>query len=325
MHMKAVIFTGAGGNEVVQVEDRPDPVPGSEDVCVWVTFAGLNPADLLQRAGRYPAPPGSPPDIPGLEVAGVVETCGDRVTSVRTGERVFGIIDGGGLSTRVLIHERCAVRVPDRLSERDAAAVPEAFVAAHDALRSQALLAPGETLLVHGASGGVGTAAVQIGALAGARVLGTVRSEAGSAAVRRLGGEPIADDGFAQAVLERTDGHGADVILELVGAPHFPGNLEVLAARGRIVIVGIGAETDIALNLFAVMQKRATLYGTLLRARPLEEKASAMRGFEREVVPSLANGRACAVIDSVYPIDAVRDAFLRLASPGKVGKVLVQF
>lgn len=321
--MRAVTFTGAGGSEVVRVEERPDPAPGTEDVLVSADFAGLNPADLLQREGRYPAPPGAPADIPGLEVSGVVEACGERVTAWHPGDRVFGIVSGGGLADRVVIHERAAARVPDSLDDRDAAGIPEAFVTAHDAIRVQAALALGETLLVHGAAGGVGTAAVQIGVAAGARVLGVVRSDAAAEAVARLGAESIRDDSYEAAVLEMTDGRGADVILELVGAHHFPANVGVLAPKGRIIVVGVGAGQQIELSLLQLMQKRGTIRGTILRARPLEEKASAIRAFEREVVPSLASGRMQAVIDSVYPADEVVAAFDRLAEPGKIGKVLL--
>lgn len=323
--MKAVVFTGAGGNEVVRLEERPDPVPGGEDVVVRARFAALNPADVLQRAGRYPAPPGSVPDIPGLEVAGVVEACGERVTAWAPGDRVFGLVGGGGLADRVLVHERCLARVPERLDEREGAAVPEAFITAHDAIRTQAGLVVGETLVVHGATGGVGSAAVQIGQIMGARVFGVVRSEAAAEAVTGLGAEPVWDDGFAEAVLAATDGRGADVVLELVGAPHFPGNLDLVASKGRIVVVGVGAGQESLIPLQRLMQRRATLRGTVLRPRPLEEKASAVRAFEREVVPALAAGRIRPLVDSVYPADEVISAFDRLEERGKVGKVLIEF
>jgi NADPH:quinone reductase-like Zn-dependent oxidoreductase len=190
---------------------------------------------------------------------------------------------------------------------------------------SQAGLRPGETLLVHGASGGVGSAAVQLGIAGGSRVLAAVRSEAARAFVEELGAEPVPDEGFAEAVAGRTGGRGADVILELVGAPHFPGNLDALAAKGRIAVVGVGAGQEIALPLLRLMQKRASIRGTVLRSRPLEEKALAIRAFEREVVPNLASGRLRAPIDSTFPAEQVADAFARLEGPGKRGKVLLDF
>jgi putative PIG3 family NAD(P)H quinone oxidoreductase len=322
--MKAVVFAGAGGNEVVRIEERADPVPGAEDVVVRVHYAGLNPADVAQRAGRYPAPPGSPADVPGLEVAGVVESCGDRVVAWRAGDRVFGLVGGGGLADRVLVHERCLAAVPEALDEQEAAAVPEAFITAHDAVCTQAGLRPGETLVVHGAGGGVGNAGVQIGILAGARVLGTVRNDAARKAVAALGAEPVDDAGFADSVLAATGGRGADVVLELVGAPHFPGNLDSLAPKGRIVVVGVGAGHDVEVSLRLLMMKRASVRGTMLRARPLEEKAAAVRAFEREVAPGLASGRLRPIVDSVFPAERVAEAFDRLEASGKVGKVLIE-
>ena len=318
--MKAVVFTGAGGNEVVSFEERPDPEPGAEDVLVRVSFAGLNPADLVQRAGRYPAPPGSPQDVPGLEVAGTVERCGARVSSWRPGDRVFGLVGGGGLADRVLAHERCVARVPDRLDEPGAAAVPEAFLTAHDAVFTQAGLRPGETLLVHGAAGGVGTAAVQLGVAVGAHVVATVRSRNVEDAVAALGAEIVRDEDFPTGMSA-----SADVILELVGGVHFPANFDVLARRGRIVIVSVAGGNEIELALVALMQKRATIAGTVLRSRSLDEKAAAVRAFGREVVPGLASGRLRPVVDSVYPAAEVTTAFDRLEEHGKLGKVLLEF
>ena len=321
--MRAIVFTGAGGNEVIRLQERPDPRPGSGDVLVRVRHAALNPADAQQRDGIYPAPPGVPADIPGLEVAGVVDACGDQVTSWQRGDRVFGLVAGGGLADRVIVHERCVARVPDALDDLEAAAVPEAFITAHDAVVSQADLRPGETLLVHGAAGGVGTAAMQIGRLMGARVLGTWRSEPARAVIAELGAEPVADENFADAVLESSG--GADVILELVGAPHFAANVEALAVKGRMVIVGVGAGDESAVSLRRLMQKRATVRGTVLRARPLEEKGTVVRAFERQVLPALADRRLKAVVDSVFPADDYRAAFERLEGRGKVGKVLLDF
>ncbi len=323
--MRAVVFTGAGGNEVVELVERDDPSPGTQDVVVRVRYAGLNPADTMQRSGRYPPPPGSPADVPGLEVAGTVEACGEGVISWHPGDRVFGLVGGGGLADRVVVHERCVARIPNTLDEREAAGVPEAFITAHDAVCSQAGLRPGETLLVHGAAGGVGSAACQIALAMGARVLGAVRSESARAAVEELGAEALDGEGFATAALERTGGRGADVILELVGAPHFPDNVRALATGGRIVVVGIGAGQEATLPLAALMQKRGLVRGTVLRPRPLEEKAAAVRAFEREVVPALASGRIRPLVDSVFPAQDVTAAFDRLDGRGKVGKVLIEF
>jgi NADPH:quinone reductase len=323
--VRAVVFAGAGGNEVIRLEQRPDPVPGSQELLVRVTHAGLNPADLSQRDGSYPAPPGSPQDVPGLEVAGTVEACGAQVLAWTPGDRVFGLVGGGGLADRVIVHERHVAAVPDSLDEAGAAAVPEAFITAHDAIRSQAGLSTGEVLLVHGAAGGVGSAALQIGGVCGARVLGTVRSAEAAAVVREFGGEPITDEGFAESVLEATGGRGADVILELVGAPHFPDNVRAVAVLGRIVIVGLGAGAEVTLVLRQLMARRASMRGTVLRARTLEQKADAVRAFERELLPHLASGRLRPVIDAVIPYERAVDAFARMAASGKRGKVLLHF
>jgi NADPH:quinone reductase len=311
--MIAVTFTGAGGPEVVRVEERPDPVPRDQEVLIRATHAGLNPADLAQRAGRYPAPPGSPQDIPGLEVSGTVIACGAAVTAWRVGDRVFGIVGGGGLADTVAAHERHVARVPDGLDDRDAAAVPEAFVTAHDAVFTRARLAMGETLLVNGATGGVGTAGVQLGVAVGARVLANARAHHDRLAA--LGAEPVA----------LTDAAGVDVVLELVGAQNLSGSLDALAPLGRVIIVGTGAGSDAELSLRVLMGKRASLMGTMLRARPMEEKAAAVQAFARQVVPQLASGRVRSLIDRVFPAAAAAEAFDHLAAPGKFGKVLLDF
>jgi NADPH:quinone reductase-like Zn-dependent oxidoreductase len=281
-------------------------------VLVRVTHAGLNPADLIQRAGNYPAPPGSPADIPGLEVAGTVIACGESVTTWRAGDRVFGLVGGGGLSDTVAVHERHVARIPDNLTDREAAAVPEAFITAHDAVFTRAGLAMGETLLVNGASGGVGTAAVQLGAATGARVLANSRSH--SDALVDLGAEPC----------PLSEARGVDVVLELVGAANLQASLEALAVRGRIIVVGTGAGADAEISLRALMGRRASLMGTVLRARHMEEKAAAVQVFARSVVPQLASGRVRPVIDRVFPVAEAAAAFDHLAAPGKLGKVLLE-
>jgi NADPH2:quinone reductase len=320
--MRAVVYTGVGGNEVVRLEERPDPAPGSQEVLVAASYAGVNPADLAQRAGSYPPPPGSPTDVPGLEVAGTVIASGDTVRSWKEGDRVFGIVGGGGLADRVVVHERHVTRVPDALDDEAAAAVPEAFLTAHDAIVTQAGLRLGETVLVNGANGGVGTAAVQIASAAGARVCANVRSSEAAERVRALGAAVVGPDGF----VERLEAEGgAHVILELVGAPNLAGDLTALAPKGRIVVVGTGAGTEAAFSLRSLMGKRARLVGTVLRARPLEEKAAAVQAFAREVAPLLAAGRIVPVVDRAFPVERVTEAFDYMEQPGKFGKVLLAF
>jgi len=320
--VRAVVFTGAGGNEVVALAERPDPVPSGQDVLVGVRYAGLNPADLAQRAGRYPAPPGSPADVPGIEVSGTVLGTGAGVVGLRTGDRVFGLVGGGGLADRVLAHERQLALVPTELEEREAAAAPEALITAHDAVVTQAGLRSGELLVVNGANGGVGTAAVQIGLAVGARVLATVRDPALRARVGSLGAAAI--DPAALPDEARARG-GADVVLELVGAPNLEADLAALAVKGRIVIVGTGAGAEGPLDLRTLMARRARIIGTVLRARPLEEKAAAVQAFAREIVPHLASGAIVTLVDAVFPAADAAAALDRLAAPGKLGKVLLDF
>jgi NADPH:quinone reductase-like Zn-dependent oxidoreductase len=320
--VRAVVFTGVGGNEVISVVERPDPEPAGEDVLVAVRYAGVNPADLAQREGRYPAPTGAPADVPGIEVAGTVVATGPGVTRIRQGERVFGLVDGGGLADRVLAHERHLVRVPETVGELEAAALPETSITAHDALVTQGRLGPEELLLVNGANGGVGTAAVQIGSALGARVLASVRNPALRPAVAELGAEVIDPAEVVAAARERG---GVDVVLELVGAPNLPSDLVALASLGRIVVVGTGGGWEAPVDLRRLMTRRAQIVGTVLRARALGEKAAAVEGFEHDVVPHLASGRMRALVDTVIPAAEATRAFERLASPGKLGKVLLDF
>jgi len=320
--MKAVTFAGTGGNEVVSLAERPDPVPGSQEVIVAARYAGVNWADVVQRQGYYPAPPGSPQDIPGLEVAGTVVAAGSAVRNWRIGDRVFGLVGGGGLADRVAVHERHVTAIPDGVADDAAAAVPEAYITAHDAVFSQGGLQLGEVLLVIGANGAVGSAGVRLGLAAGARVVACVRS---AASARALAGEGAMVVTFDQAAEQLLALGGADVVLELVGAPYLDLDVAALAVKGRIVIVGTGAGTDAAISLRTLMTKRASLRGTMLRARPLEEKAAAVQAFARSVVPLLAAGRALPTVDRVFPAEEAGFAFDHLAQPGKTGKVLLEF
>jgi NADPH:quinone reductase len=321
--VRAVVFDGTGGLEAVRFEERPDPTPGSNEVLVQASYAGVNTADLAQLAGNYPPPPEAPQDVPGLEVAGRVVATGEAVRAWRAGDRVFGLVGGGGLADRVVVHERHVGRVPDALADEDAAAVPEVFITAHDAVFTQGGLRMGETLLVTGANGGVGTAALQLGRALGARVFGSARSsEIRSRLEDELGVETVDADGFDRPLAEAG---GADVVLELVGAPNLERDFDALAPKGRIVVVGTGAGAEGELSLRKLMGKRARLIGTVLRARPLEEKAAAVQAFAREVVPLLADGRLRAVVDRVFPAEQVTDAFQHMVRPGKLGKVLLAF
>ena len=300
----------------VAPREHPDPEPGAGEVLVRVRAAGLNGADLLQRAGRYPAPPGAPADIPGLELAGEVAALGPGARRFELGDRVMGIVGGGGQAQLALVHERILMAVPQRLDWPAAGGVPETFTTAHDALFTQAGLAPGERLLVHGGAGGVGTAAIGLAAAAGARVHATVRDQQLRDGVAALGATAIAPEGFAE--------HGPfDVILELVGAPNLGENLKALDHGGRIVAIGMGAGSRAELDMHAVMFKRATISGSTLRSRPLEEKALTARRMERSVLPLLESGAVTVAIAQTFPLERVADAYERFAAGGKLGKIVL--
>ncbi len=301
----------------IQVDQHDDPVAGTGEVLVRVYAAGLNGADMMQWRGHYPAPPGSPQDIPGLELAGEVAALGPLATRFALGERVMGIVGGGGQAELATVQERQLMPVPEPLSWVPAGGLPEVFVTAHDALFTQAGLRPGERLLVHGAAGGVGTAAVQLGRVTGARVTATVRAEDKRAAVVSLGAQVIACEGFVE--------HGPfDVILELVGAPNMPGNVEALATGGRICVIGVGAGVKAELNLLGLMGKRGRIHGSTLRARPLEEKAIASRRLEAEALPLFAAGALEVPIAQTFPLDQAAAAYDAFAGGSKLGKIVLE-
>jgi len=310
--MRAVIVQDGA----LVVEERPDPEPGAGQVLVAVRAAGINGADILQRKGGYPAPPGAPPDIPGLELAGEVVARGPGAERFEEGDRVMAILGGGGQAELAVLHERAAMPVPEALDWPRAGGASEVFTTAHDALFTQAGLRPGERLLVHGAAGGVGTAAVQLGRMAGARVTASVRREELRAGVQALGATAIDPEGFA-------DSGPFDVVLELVGAPNLPDNLKALATGGRIVVIGVGAGFKAEVNLLGMMGKRATLRASTLRARPLEEKALAMRRVETEVLPGFDSGALDVPVAATFPLDQAEAAYDRFTEGGKLGKVVL--
>ncbi len=302
----------------VVVAEHPDPQPGSGEVLVRVHAAGLNGADIHQRAGHYPAPPGSPPDIPGLELAGEVVARGPGAERFAEGDRVMAVVGGGGQAELATVHERQLMAVPEGLSWIEAGGVPEVFTTAHDALFTQAALRAGERLLVHGAAGGVGTAGVQLGATTGAHVTATVRNESLRDEVAALGAHEVIDpEGFPE--------HGPfDVVLELVGAPNLGGDLQALATSGRIVVIGIGGGAKGELNLGALMGKRATIRASTLRPRPLEEKALTARAMERHVLPLFERGALRVPVAATYPLDAVAQAYEHFTTGGKLGKIVLE-
>jgi NADPH:quinone reductase len=301
----------------IVLEEHPDPTPGREEVLVRVRAAGLNGADMMQLRGLYPAPPGSPQDIPGMEFAGEVVAVGADAERFDVGDRVMTIVGGGAQAELAVAHERVLMPVPEGLDWLSAGGLPEVFTTAHDALITQAGLRPGERLLVHGGAGGVGTAAVQLGHAIGAQVTATVRAEELRESVADLGARVIAPEDFAA--------HGPfDVILELVGAPNFTENLTALSSGGRITVIGVGGGVKTELNLLALMGKRARIHGSTLRARPLEEKAIAARAVEREVLALFAMGRLRVPIARVFALDQAPDAYESFAAGGKLGKIVLE-
>jgi NADPH:quinone reductase len=300
----------------IVIEEHPDPTPGAGEVLVKVHAAGLNGADMMQRRGLYPAPAGSPQDIPGMEFAGEVAALGNGAERFEVGGRVMAIVGGGAQAELVIVHERQLMPVPEGLDWPAAGGLPEVFTTAHDAVFVQAELRSGERLLVQGGAGGVGTAAIQLGRAVGARVTATVRSEERREQVVELGASVIPPEGFAE--------HGPfDVILELVGAPNLGENLQALATGGRITVIGVSAGAKAELNLLALMGKRARIHGSTLRARPLEEKAISARLVEREVLPLFDAGALRVPIAETFPLEDAAAAYERFAAGGKFGKIVL--
>jgi putative PIG3 family NAD(P)H quinone oxidoreductase len=308
-------------DRALQWAEQPDPEPGRGEVLVRVRAAGLNGADRLQVAGFYPAPAGSAADIPGLEVAGEVAATGPGVEGFAPGDRVMAVVGGGGQAEMAVVHQRHLLAVPEGTSWEQAGGFPEAFTTAHDALFTQCQLQLGERVCIHGAAGGVGSAAVQLAAAAGATVVATVRDEARRGEVRALAGpaapvEAIAPDAFV-------DAGPFDVVLELVGAPNMAGNLQALAVGGRIAVIGVGAGSKAEIDLLAVMGKRARIHGSTLRSRSLEDKADAARRVERHVLPLLERGTVTVPIHSAYPMAEAAAAYGAFAAGGKLGKIVL--
>jgi len=297
--------------------EHPDPQPGPAEVLVSVAAAGINAADLLQRRGLYPAPAGWPADIPGMEFAGQVVDPGSGTGRFSAGDRVMGIAGGGGQAELIVVPEATLLPVPDGVPWDQAGGFPEAFCTAHDALFTQARLRAGERVLISGAAGGVGTAAVQLARAAGAHVVASVRSVAGHAAVTGLGADEVIEP-------DRVSGYGPyDVSLELVGAPGVAAVLPALAVGGRIVVIGVGAGATVELNLLALMGSRATIGGSTLRARSVEEKAAVTRAVEEHVVPLLARGEVAVPVADRVPMSRAPEAYERFASGGKFGKIVL--
>jgi len=296
---------------------HPDPTPGTGELLVRVRAAGVCRGDLMQRDGMYPPPPGTtPPELPGLELAGEVVAVGDGVRRHHVGDRVMAVVTGAGHAELAVVPEMVALPVPDGVGWAQAGGFPENYTTAHDALFTQCGLAMGERVCVHGAAGGVGTAAVELAVAAGCEVVGTVRNEATRAGVSALGATAVAPDGFGD--------HGPfDVVLELVGADNMPANLRALATGGRIAVIGVGAGFTAEVNLLALMGARGRIHGSTLRARPLADKAAAARRVERHVLPLLARGALTVPIAATFPLADAAQAYEHFAAGGKLGKIVL--
>jgi putative PIG3 family NAD(P)H quinone oxidoreductase len=325
--MRAIVITEPGGPEVLQERDVPRPEPGPGEILVDVAASGVNRADLLQRRGGYAAPPDSPQDIPGMEFAGRVSALGGGVTRWREGDAVMGIVGGGAYAQSVVTHADAALPVPPGMDEVTAGAIPEVFLTAFDAAFVQEGLRDGETLLVHAVGSGVGTAALQLGRAFGAKVLGTSRTpeKLERAAALGLKHGIVGDEAWPDRVMEITGGRGADVILDLVGGPYLAGNQKVLAPRGRHIVVGVTGGPRTEIDLRALMGRRGSIRGTVLRARPLEEKVALTRAFERQALPRFGDGSIVPVVDRVLPAGKAADAHALLERNETFGKVLLRW
>lgn len=322
--MRAVVLNEYGGTEVLKLSEVPDPVAAPDEVVVEVVATALNRADLLQRRGRYPGPP-MEHEIPGMELSGRVVEVGSRVAEWSTGDEVMGIVGGGAYAERISVHERQLMPVPTSVPVADAAAIPEVFITAWDALVIQGGLTSGRTALVHAGASGVGTAAIQIARAIGASVIVT-SSGAKTGRCLELGADRAVDyrsEDFVDAVREFTAGRGVDVVLDVVGGEYLARNLSALAVGGAIVQVGVMGDAMATFPLGALLPKRARLVGTVLRARPLEEKIGVTQRFRREVLPLFDRGALAPVIDSRFPLARIAEAHQHMESNANVGKILI--
>ena len=323
--MKAVVLREHGGPEVLQIEDVPSPTCGAEDILVSVAATALNRADLLQRMGFYPNPFPQGPEIPGLEFAGTVKTVGERVTMWKVGDPVMGIVSGGAYAEELVLHERQAMAVPVGMSLHDAAAIPEVFITAWDAIVVQGGLTSGRWAMVHAGASGVGTAAIQICRAIGARIIVTC-SSGKVQSCKDIGADVVVDyttQDFVKEVQRATSGAGVDVILDVIGGDYVERNIASLAVKGRIIQVGVMAGKPVPFNVCLLLGKRASITGTVLRARPLEEKIAITQRFIAEMLPMFDSRGLEPVIDSRYAFSDIAQAHAHMASNANIGKIII--
>jgi len=324
--MRAIVITSPGPADVLQIRDVPKPAPRSGEILVRIAATAVNRADILQRMGRYPAPPGWPGDIPGLEYSGIVEAVGAGAARWEPGDAVIGLAGGGTYAEFIAIPAGEAMRAPPAVPLVEAAALPEAFIVAWDAMLSQAGLRRGHAVLIHGVGSGVGTAAIQIAKAVGARTLGTARTAWKRERAREHGLDVAIDPaaGFADAVLSETGGQGVNVILDLVGGNYLEDNVACLATHGHLVIVGVVGGATATLDMRGLMRRRASIHGTLMRSRNSAEKVAVTTAFADFALPLFEAGALEPVIDSVLPLEAAADAHRRVESNASYGKVVLR-
>jgi putative PIG3 family NAD(P)H quinone oxidoreductase len=325
MPVRAVVITTSGGPEVLSLQEVPDPVPGEGEVLVEVTAAGVNPADVMQRMGFYPPPPGASA-YPGLECSGRITQVGPGVSGWQVGDSVCALMAGGGYAELVAVPAGQLLPIPDGVSLADAAALPEVACTVHASVFGQAGLAPGEVLLVHGGAGGIGTMAIQLAKARGATVACTAGSAAKLDRCRELGADhaiSYRDEDFVTAVKNFTGGRGADVILDIVGAPYLARNIDALATSGRLVQISVRDGARAEIDLGVLMRKRITIYASTLRARPVPEKTVIVSAVRDQVWPLVASGQVAPVIDRTLPLAEAAQAHRLIEDGGHVGKVLL--
>jgi len=323
--MRAVVITQSGAPEVLEIQDVEMPEPVGDQVRVRVRASGINRADLLQRAGGYPAPAGSPSNIPGLEFAGEVDAVGPLARMWKPGQRVMGLAGGGAQAQYIVVHEGLLVEIPPNLDFEQAAGIPEAFMTAHDALFTQAGLRMGERVLIHAAGSGVGTAAIQLAHALGATTFGTSRTPDKLERAKALGLDMgLSNQNFAEAVNRLTGGGGVHVVIDFIGAPYMEQNLQALAMWGRMVFLATMGGTQANVNLGMLMGKRISMRGVTLRTRTLEEKLAVTRRFATSVVPLLANGKIKPVIEHVYAFDEIGEVHRVMGENKNFGKLIVR-
>lgn len=325
--MRAIVITKSGGPEVLEFKEVPTPEPIGNEVRVAVQATAVNQADILQRRGLYPAPASCPTDIPGLEYSGVIDQIGPDVKELKIGERVFGLVAGGSYAEYIIADAATVAPIPHQLSYEEAAAIPEAYITAYDAMISQCNLVKGETVLISAVGSGVGTAAVQIASVIGAHSIGTSRTQEKLEQARKLGlnkGILVKDAQFSKLVLEATNNKGVDVVLELVGGNYVAEDVASMAYKGRIVVVGLLAGAKTELNLGALLSKRLQIRGTTLRARPLDEKIAVNQTFIRDILPHVASGQLKPIIDRQFNLSEAKTAHEYVSSGEHFGKVVLR-